>query len=61
MSRYTNCVLQLLPELYRPLRKRLLTWQENLQSGIQCVLRANGYIDKLSAEIANREPEVRAV
>lgn len=40
-----------------PLKAKLLKTTASLSTGIQCVVRANGYIKELADEIARREPD----
>ncbi len=46
------------PEFYRPQAREMRQKEEDYLSGIQSVLRSNGYIDKLARETADKEPQV---
>ena len=51
-------MVKMLPQLYRPLQRKLLQIRQNLQTGIDQVHKANTYITKLTNEISEKEPEV---
>jgi hypothetical protein len=51
-------LLALFPDLYRPLRKKLMVAESSLKAGIQCVVRSNVYIMQLSSEISVKEPAI---
>jgi len=50
--------VKVLPLLFKPLQKKLQTTKNDLQSGIDQVVKANTFINKLTAEMAEKEPEV---
>ena len=51
-------MVKVLPQLYKPLQKRLQQVRQNLQTGIDQVQKANTFITKLTNEISEKEPEV---
>ncbi len=51
-------MVKILPQLYKPLQRKLLQVKQNLQTGIDQVLKANTHITKLTNEISEKEPEV---
>ncbi len=51
-------MVKVLPQLYKPLQKKLVKIKTNLQTGIDQVHKANTFINKLTNEISEKEPEV---
>ena len=51
-------MVKVLPQLHKPLQKKLQQIRHNLQTGIDQVQKANTYITKLTNEISEKEPEV---
>jgi hypothetical protein len=51
-------MVKILPLLYKPLQKKLLKVKHSLQTGIDQVHKANTFINKLTNEISEKEPEV---
>ena len=52
-------LLTLYPELYRPAAKALRVSEVNFRTGIQCVTQSNELIDRLSADVSVKEPEIQ--
>ena len=51
-------MVKIIPQLIRPIQKKMKKIQKNLQTGIDQVQKANTFINKLSNEIAEKEPEI---
>ena len=51
-------MVKVLPSLYKPLQKKLTMTKNSLQTGIEQVKKANEYINKLTSDIAEKEPEI---
>lgn len=51
-------MVKVLPQLHKPLQKKLQQNRHNLQTGIDQVQKANTFITKLTNEISEKEPEV---
>ena len=51
-------MVKILPQLYKPLQRKLLLIRQNLQTGIDQVHKANTFIAKLTNEMSEKEPEV---
>ena len=51
-------MVKVLPQLHKPLQKKLQQQRHNLQTGIDQVQKANTFITKLTTEISEKEPEV---
>ena len=51
-------MVKVLPSLYKPLQKKLTMTKNSLQTGIEQVKKANTYINKLTSDIAEKEPEI---
>ena len=51
-------MVKILPQLLKPIQRKLLKIKKNLESGIAQVQKANTFINKLSNEISEKEPEI---
>ena len=51
-------MVKVLPSLYKPLQKKLAMTKNSLQKGIEQVKKANEYINKLTRDITEKEPEI---
>ena len=51
-------MVKVLPSLYKPLQKKLALTKNHLQTGIEQVKKANEFIDKLTSDITEKEPEI---
>ena len=51
-------MVKVLPQLYKPMKTKSLMTKTSLQTGIDQVMKANTFINKLTNDIAEKEPEI---
>ena len=51
-------MVKVLPQMYKPMKKKLLMTKTCLQTGIDQVMKANTFINKLTNDITEKEPEI---